>query len=410
MVEVQQLLNLSDFNELDEVALLDIAEHAGVSEHKKSQRLLADEIMEDEIYLLDGEIEIQGTGGTGHAFTSGSERAQHPIFRIHTPGLYGKCKTSCKVLYVNKSYIEKYGIHKRRNIEDIAVEELDTLAGVETKLSIVGEILDHFKGDKVKLPSLPEIAIHINSMLEQDDVSFKKLAGVIQTDPAIAARVVQVANAAIYGGSKVNSIQGAITKIGIKSIQSIVLCVVMRELFTPENALVRKYMARFYEHSIRVGVICYDLAKRIKGFDADHGFLIGLLHCVGTIPILVIADKHPELAHQAGNMDKTLLQLKSHIGAILLKQWQFDDEYAYTAQHAYDWQRIGDEPDYCDLVQVALLHEQFVGGDKHPTAPPLSELPAFKRLGLDEVDPANEIRLLNEISIRIKDMIKLLCN
>jgi len=58
---------------------------------------------------------------------------------------------------------------------------------------------------------------------------------------------------------------------------------------------------------------------------------------------------------------------------------------------------------------MAILHAQFVGGPKCD-APVLSEVPAFKRLGLDEFNPAEDIRLLNEVSVRIKDMIKLLCS
>ena len=411
MVDVQQLLNLNDFNELDEAALIEIAENAGLNEHKKSQRLVAEEVQDCEIYLLDGEIEIQSEGGINQSVNSGTDRAQHPIFRINTPGLYGRCVTQCKVLYINKSYINKYHInHGKAEQAEIAVEELDTISGVDMKMSFVSEVLDAFKGDKVQIPSLPEIALNISSAIEEDDVSFKQLAGLLQTDPAIAARVIQVANSAIYGGGEhVDSIQTAITKIGLKAVHAVVLCVVMRELFTPKSALIKKSMARFYEQSIRIGVICYDLAKHIKGFDPDHGFLVGLLHDIGTIPILVIADEHPDLSRQAGNLDVTLTQLKSHIGAIMLKQWQFADEYSHIAQHAHDWQREASEADYCDLVQMAILHAQFVGGPKCD-APVLSEVPAFKRLGLDEFNPAEDIRLLNEVSVRIKDMIKLLCS
>lgn len=411
MVEIQQLLNLNDFNELDEAALIEIAENAGLNEHKKSQRLVAEENKDCEIYLLDGEIEIQSEGGVNQSLVSGTDRAQQPIFRIHTPGLYGRCLTRCKVLYVNKRYIEKYHInHGTQSLSEIAVEELDTISGVDLKISFVSEVLEAFKGDKVKIPSLPEIALNISSAIEEDDVSFNKLAGLLQTDPAIAARVIQVANSAIYGGGgHVDSIQNAISKIGLKAVHAVVLCVVMRELFAPKSALIKKSMVRFYEQSIRVGVICYDLAKHIKGLDPDHGFLVGLLHDIGTIPILVIADEHPDLSRQAGHLDTALAQLKSHIGAILLKQWQFDEEYSSVAQHAREWQREASEADYCDLVQIAILHAQFVGGPKCD-APVLSEVPAFKRLGLDKFNPTEDIRLLNEVSLRIKDMIKLLCN
>lgn len=413
MIEIQQLLKLNDFKELEETALLDIAGQSGVNVHKKKQRLRAEDIKDNEIYLLDGEIELQGEDGSSHSFTSSSERAQAPIFRLNTPGLTGQCITPCKVLYINKSLIAKYKVRKEYQLDEMSVEELETLSGVDSKLSLVGEILEKFKSDNVRLPSLPEIALNISTTIEQDDISFKKLANIIQTDPAIAARLIQVANSAIFG-TKIDSIQDAITKVGLQSVKSIVLCVVMRELYTPSHALIKKYMTQFYEHSIRMGVLCYDIARRVPGLDADHAFLVGLLHDVGTIPILVIADKHKDLAHQAGMLDKTLEQLKGHVGAILLKQWQFGDDYIHVAKNAYNWQYLTDlksaKPDYCDLVQIALLHEQFVGGSKYLSAPPMSELPAFHRLGFAENDAAADIRTLSEVCNRIKEMIKLLCD
>jgi len=42
--------------------------------------------------------------------------------------------------------------------------------------------------------------------------------------------------------------------------------------------------------------------------------------------------------------------------------------------------------DYCDVVQVAQLHCEMIGGKKLD-APTLAELPAFERLGLAEINP-----------------------
>ena len=61
------------------------------------------------------------------------------------------------------------------------------------------------------LPSLPEIALYINAALEKEDVSTKKLSKIIQMDPVMAARVVQVANSPLYGDTQSNSIQDVLT-------------------------------------------------------------------------------------------------------------------------------------------------------------------------------------------------------
>ena len=50
-----------------------------------------------------------------------------------------------------------------------------------------------------------------------------------------------------------------------------------------------------------------------------------------------------------------------------------------------------DKADYCDIVQMAQLHCAMVGGRK-VEAPPMSELPAFRRLHLGAIDPVTVIQ------------------
>jgi hypothetical protein len=75
-----------------------------------------------------------------------------------------------------------------------------------------------------------------------------------------------------------------------------------------------------------------------------------------------------------------------------------------VAREAEDWTREEDAADYCDIVQVAQLHCAMLGG-KIFDAPPLRELPAFRRLHLDEIDP---IKLIEEARQEISEIISLL--
>lgn len=176
----------------------------------------------------------------------------------------------------------------------------------------------------------------------------------------------------------------------------------------PNTELVVHKMTQFYEHSIRTGVVCYELAKQIPDFKPERAFLFGLLHDIGVIPILVAADTHTELAHKTSNLDLVITQLKSHIGGMVLQQWQFDKELIENSREAYYWDRNVDKADYCDLVQVALKHSHLLGGEKIE-GPELFDLPAFKRLGLEELNLIDNITALKEISSRITELIKMIC-
>ena len=336
-----------------------------------------------------------------------TERGQDPIFYSDTPGHYGRCLSDCKVLKVDRATAEKYGINHDRFKTDLNYADFETLLG-NTSLVLFDEITDLFKSKSITLPSLPEIALFINSALEKEDISTKKLSKIIQMDPVIAARVVQVANSPLYGETKSDSIQDALARIGIDGVRTIVMGVVLRDLFMPNTQSVIDAMTKFYEHSIRTGVICYALAKKLPGFNRDEAFMAGILHDIGVVPILVVADRHPQIAEKENTLAAVLGHLKSYIGGMVLQQWGFADKFTEVAKHAYEWDRKVEKADYCDLVQVALMHSHLVGGEKIK-GPELSALPAFKRLGFDKVNPVNNIQTLKELSLRIKDMIKLIC-
>ena len=407
MVDLKELLNLNDFKKLDDAAMVDIAENAEIKEYVDNDRLVAEKFAGTALYLLSGEFELQSSGGIQTLIFSDSERAQDPIFFSDVPGHYGRCLSACKVLQVDRSCAEKYGINHDRFKTDLNYADFETLLG-NTSLVLFDEITELFKSKSITLPSLPEIALYINAALDKDDVSTKKLSKIIQMDPVIAARVVQVANSPLYGDSQNDSIQDALARIGVDGVRTIVMGVVLRDLFMPKSQPIIDAMTKFYEHSIRTGVVCYALAKKLKGFDRDQAFMAGILHDIGVVPILVVADRHPQIADKENTLIAVLTHLKSYIGGMVLQQWGFSDKFTEVAKHAYDWDRKVEKADYCDLVQVALMHSHLVGGEKIK-GPELSELSAFKRLGFDKRNPVDNMKTLQELGLRIKDMIKVIC-
>ncbi len=409
MIDIKHLLAFDDFKDLDDVALVDISNNAESINYQVNDRIIAEKEAKNTLYLVRGAFDIQTSGGVHQSMSAETERAQHPVFTSHAAGLYARCILPTHVIQIEKSIIDKYGIRHQRDKDNLDYDDFETLVAGNANLKLVQDITQLFKSNAVTLPSLPEIALHINAELNNSNLGTTRLAQIIQMDPIITARIVQVANSAMYGsGQKIDSIQTAIARIGLDSIRNIVMGVVLRDLFMPNTELVVNKMTQFYEHSIRTGVICYELAKQVPGFQPERAFLFGLLHDIGIIPILVVADTRDDLAHKAGNLEIVIDQLKSYIGGMVLQQWKFDKELIESAKHAYHWERHVDKADYCDLVQVALKHSHLLGGDKIG-GPELFDLAAFKRLGLEDINMVDNIKTLKRISIRISELIKMIC-
>ena len=411
MINLKLLLNLDDFKNLNDAALVDIAETAMISGFNKDERLLAEQYKKLTLYLLEGTVEVQSEGGVHQSIKADTERAQNPVFHIDTPGHYARCTTACKFLLTERNLLDKYGVKYKRDKDQLVYGDFDTLASGVSSLSFLNEVTALFKSKSITLPSLPQTAIHISNSIDKDSMNNRLLSEIIQMDPVIAARIVQVANSNIdaeqVGTLKYDSIPKAIDKIGIDGVRTIITGVVLRDLFTPETPLIINTMKNYYKQSIRIGVICYELAKRSKKFDPDHAFLIGVLHDIGIVPILVVAEKHPELKFSEKNLNIIINELRSYLSGMLLQQWEFTLEYSDVAKSAFDWSRETDKADYCDLVQVALMHSHLVGGPKIH-GPELHQLPAFKRLKLDKDNPVELLQSIKQLSQRINNLIQLL--
>ncbi len=412
MISVRILLSMADFSSLGDIALVDLTIRSDIHEFKSGTTLDAGEYKAKIIYLLSGTLEVSDPENKSQAIQSDTPRAQKPIFRLRLPGYKAKCKSACTALFIDENIYDKYISKAWDGGGSTILNSIQDEIPKNTDDKLIADIEKKFLHDNVKLPSLPEMALHIQSALTEKELSLSQISGIIQSDPAISTRVIQVANSPIFGSNQnMTSIKNAIAKIGLDAIHAIVISVALRELFKPDSALLIKTMAQYYENSIRTGVIAYVLARNIPGYERDRAFLSGLLHDIGVIPLLVVADIYPELSHQAGNLESTIEKLKGKVGSMLLEHWDFDQGLCDVAAHAYDWQWQSTEssPDYVGLVQIALLHSPLVGGKK-VKGPPLCDIPAFKNLGLDKINPVDDLQQLKEVTKRVTDMIKILCH
>lgn len=413
MISVRILLSMVDFSSLGDVDLVDLTTHSELHEFKSGATIDAEEHKAKVIYLLSGALDVSDPGNKLQTVESGTPRAQHPVFRLRLPGYKATCKGDCKALFIDEKVYDKYiGIYWDGGSTTINVGTLNDAIPKDASGQLIADIESKFLQDKITLPSLPEMALHIQSELTEDNLSVSKLSSIVQSDPVITTRIIKVANSPIFGINKnITSIKKAITIIGMDAVHAIVVSAVIRDLFEPESPLIKKTMTRYYEHSMRIGVISYVLAKGMTGYNRDHAFLAGLLHDIGVIPLLVVADKHAELSHQAENLDVIIEELKGKVGSMLLKNWGFAEDLCSAAAHAYDWQWQSTENsfDYVGLVQVALMHSSLVGGEKIK-GPPLCDIPAFKNLGLDKINPVEDLQKLKEVTTRVTDMVKILCN
>ena len=260
------------------------------------------------------------------------------------------------------------------------------------------EIYDDLINDRLLLPSMPEVALKIRHLVEDNDIPVPQLAKVLNTDPAISAKLIKSANGALYHGQPaVDTCARAISRLGLNTTKHLVVSFVMRNLFHEKihTDLLKERARNLWHHSVEVASISMALAYATPGFDAEEALLAGLLHDIGELVILTYAESYPDLIVDSEALDGVIKQLKAEIGAVILREWQFPEAFVEAAFGAEEWTRdSGEKPDYCDIVLAAQLLS-FIGTPKMENFPDLDDIPAFSKLA--------DGNLTREVSMKILD-------
>jgi HD-like signal output (HDOD) protein len=136
------------------------------------------------------------------------------------------------------------------------------------------------------LPTLPDHVRRILDLLADPEVPLPALAQEVEKDPALALRIVRLANSAAYGlAQEVNSLQRAVAVIGLGELAGVLAGVVSvgrceRFLDDPEFN-----WRDFWAHSSGTAFIASSLTRRLGLSFRGAEFLAGLLHDIGYLAL-----------------------------------------------------------------------------------------------------------------------------
>ena len=143
-----------------------------------------------------------------------------------------------------------------------------------------------------KLPPFSPILNRLIASLAQEDVSFSKVAELIEKDTVLAGNVLRLVNSALYGlRGTVNSIRHAVSLLGIAKLRNATLSMSVARMWSQVKAPSGWSVARFNMHSVGVAILADLLAQRRAVKYAEGAFAGGLFHDLG---LLLVALGLPE--------------------------------------------------------------------------------------------------------------------
>ena len=192
-----------------------------------------------------------------------------------------------------------------------------------------------------KLPSPKGVAFSIIKLLQRDDFRISDLVQLVQSDPAIAGRLLYFANAAAFGRSRpIVSLQRAIVALGSFRVRDLVIALSVMHSNKSGVCAAFDYEG-FWGHSLATGIACQELAH-LTQIASEEIFTIGLLARIGELALAsLFPGEYSDILLLAGERAIDIAELEQErfamdhheLAATLLDEWGLPEVLIQAAFH-----------------------------------------------------------------------------
>lgn len=182
------------------------------------------------------------------------------------------------------------------------------------------------------LPPLPNLVTHALDLLNDPAIDVKEVEAVIEKDQSLVSKLIRVSNSVLYGGmNRVESLQQALTRLGAKTIKSLILAASMQNYFVKSNPGLMTWGQSLWQHAAECGMAARRIAVAVGYDDPEKAFVGGVVHDIGKLVILLAGD---DAYQQIQNMKRreAISELEAEVrvmgtdhaavGVLLMEKWK----------------------------------------------------------------------------------------
>lgn len=229
------------------------------------------------------------------------------------------------------------------------------------------------------LPVMPKVFYEIEEELAKKEPSIEKIAICISTDVGFVAKMLKLVNSPYFGlQTSVDSLQKAITMLGLNTIKALILSSHMFSMYN-EKQMPELSISLLWDHCFRVSNIARLIAKA-EGMDRKSVAecrMAGLLHDIGKLVLISSFTKEYRCLLQnntnSGRLvweaeKETFGATHAEVGAYLMGLWGLPGNLVYGIGHHHD--RVSKESPIALIIHIAdlidhhffIIHEGYAKG------------------------------------------------
>ncbi|MGZ8899541.1 MAG: HDOD domain-containing protein [Limisphaerales bacterium] len=256
------------------------------------------------------------------------------------------------------------------------------LKEIATLVRRVSKLRKVIRSDRVKkivgrsdvLPTPPETYLRLTELLQDPDSSLEEVARIVESDPGLTAKLLQVVNSAAFGyGGELTTVLEAVQMAGVEIVRSLLLVLQARN-FAEKRIKNKQLAAGFWKHSLETGARCRALsrAERLDQQEQTNCFTAGLLHDIGKLVLAASDEKEygdlvATSAREGVPLFKKELEVyeatHADIGAYLLGFWGLPDAIVHAVERHHS---LGDDlgPRFTPTLCVHVAQNLVPVGDR----------------------------------------------
>ncbi|WP_341328810.1 HDOD domain-containing protein [Methylotuvimicrobium sp. KM2] len=352
------------------------------------------------LYLHKGTLELTPDCESIYQISTNSPLSHLPLNSGKTNGATAIAKTDVKIIEISAELIKLWTEQSKTNATQLELIDIDLPKQIEDN-GFFADFSRIYRENKLTLPSLPAVALKLKQAMEFE-IDVREAAKIIQIDPPIATKLVQIANSPLYSPiSPVTNCQEAVTRLGLNATRQLVMGIGLKQMFRCQNKHLLGAMQSLWKNSLYISSLSFILAQESGQVNPEDALLAGLISDIGIIPLLHFAEQHPEHYKNRSDLDEAIPVLRAPIGKLVLHTLGFSEELEQIPHHAEDWYYdSGDKLTLTDIVILAKLHS-YIGIQHDIELPYINSIPAYTKLNNGKLTPDFSLHILHKAQQRI---------
>ena len=353
------------------------------------------------IYLLIGCVKLSDQNGKSYEISAGSAQAKFPLCSGVKHTTTATAKTDIGILRVSLK------IMATSNRSDHGTLEIP---GEFQNNRLLTMFANFFQDHELEIPSLPEVARRLRKAIE-NDVDIADAVKIIQLDPVISAKLIEVANCPLYVTQfPARNCLDAVKRIGLNASRNLVVALSTKQIFRCKSSLLKQHLEEIWKQSLYLSMLCHVLASSTGQQNPEDALLAGLVCDIGTLPFFSFVANLPTEYINDTEILQAIPILKGFVGAVILKEWGFPKEFINVALASSDWfQNSSVDLTLADIVVLSRLHA-LIGKRNTTEIPAITAIPAASKLKNLALSPENSLAILHAAKQNINTAMRIFTN